>query len=74
MRRGSCAYFGGGGPKLECYGTGSDTLFQIVFNYKRSAGSMRIIIVCDVTNYVSNKFQNVDINIVAILTYLISCS
>ena len=21
MRRGSCAYFGGGGPKLECYGT-----------------------------------------------------
>ena len=23
MRRGSCAYFGGGGPKLECYGTAS---------------------------------------------------
>ena len=23
MRRGSCAYFGGG-PKLECYGTGND--------------------------------------------------
>ena len=21
MRRGSCAYFGGGGPKLECYGS-----------------------------------------------------
>ena len=28
VRRGSCAYFGGGGPKLECYGTVWQELFS----------------------------------------------
>ena len=33
MRRGSCAYFWGGGPKLECYWTGS-SIENKMYNYE----------------------------------------
>ena len=62
MRRGSCAYFGGGGPKLECYGTGHTSAGGVGIYVKSSISyNLKPTINIDLSS-VENLWIEIEIN------------